>query len=124
MSEDPKLFDAGDYNLFRYCHNDPVDKTDPMGLQEDVEKNQERQNGQPDRVRQDIANARAKTYGLTVIGRSPLAHEPATKASQQLAGLREKFSKFVGLNGNTAATPTAVQRQQIGGGYVSKEGDL
>jgi hypothetical protein len=32
MSEDPKLFDAGDYNLFRYCHNDPVDCTDPMGL--------------------------------------------------------------------------------------------
>jgi hypothetical protein len=31
MSEDPKLFDAGDYNLFRYCHNDPVDFTDPMG---------------------------------------------------------------------------------------------
>jgi hypothetical protein len=31
MSEDPKLFDAGDYNLFRYCHNDPVDMTDPMG---------------------------------------------------------------------------------------------
>ena len=33
MSEDPKLFDAGDYNLFRYCHNDPVDLTDPMGLE-------------------------------------------------------------------------------------------
>jgi hypothetical protein len=32
MSEDPKLFDAGDYNLFRYCHNDPIDHTDPMGL--------------------------------------------------------------------------------------------
>jgi RHS repeat-associated protein len=32
MSEDPKLFDAGDYNLFRYCHNDPEDLTDPMGL--------------------------------------------------------------------------------------------
>jgi RHS repeat-associated protein len=31
MSEDPKLFDAGDYNLFRYCHNDPLDLTDPMG---------------------------------------------------------------------------------------------
>jgi RHS repeat-associated protein len=31
MSEDPKLFDAGDYNLFRYCHNDPVDMADPMG---------------------------------------------------------------------------------------------
>jgi RHS repeat-associated protein len=32
MSEDPKLFEAGDYNLFRYCHNDPIDLTDPMGL--------------------------------------------------------------------------------------------
>src|ERR1051326_1668260 len=32
MSEDPKLFDAGDYNLFRYCHNDPIDLSDPMGL--------------------------------------------------------------------------------------------
>ena len=32
MSEDPKLFDAGDYNLYRYCHNDPLDMTDPMGL--------------------------------------------------------------------------------------------
>src|ERR1043166_2703934 len=33
MSEDPKLFDAGDYNLFRYCHNDPEDLTDPLGLE-------------------------------------------------------------------------------------------
>jgi RHS repeat-associated protein len=32
MSEDPKLFDAGDYNLFRYFDNDPVDRTDPLGL--------------------------------------------------------------------------------------------
>jgi len=31
MSEDPKLFDAGDYNLFRYCHNDPIDYADGMG---------------------------------------------------------------------------------------------
>src|SRR5205807_7104038 len=31
-SEDPKGFDAGDYNMFRYCHNDPEDLTDPTGL--------------------------------------------------------------------------------------------
>ncbi len=31
MSEDPKGFDAGDYNLYRYVGNDPLDKTDPMG---------------------------------------------------------------------------------------------
>ena len=34
MSEDPKLFDAGDYNLFRYCHNDPVDLVDPAGTEQ------------------------------------------------------------------------------------------
>jgi RHS repeat-associated protein len=44
MSEDPKLFDAGDYNLFRYCHNDPMDFTDPMGLQDaDVTTNNPQQ---------------------------------------------------------------------------------
>jgi RHS repeat-associated protein len=37
MSEDPKLFDAGDYNLYRYCHNDPLDLTDPMGLDTEAE---------------------------------------------------------------------------------------
>jgi len=36
MSEDPKLFDAGDYNLFRYCHNDSIDNVDPMGLEENL----------------------------------------------------------------------------------------
>jgi RHS repeat-associated protein len=37
MSEDPKLFDPGDYNLFRYCHNDPIDFTDPMGTETRLE---------------------------------------------------------------------------------------
>jgi RHS repeat-associated protein len=32
MSEDPEGFDAGDYNLYRYCANDPMDKTDPSGM--------------------------------------------------------------------------------------------
>src|SRR5437660_11051271 len=36
MSEDPKGFDAGEYNLYRYCHNDPEDLTDPMGLGPDA----------------------------------------------------------------------------------------
>ena len=35
MSEDPKGFAAGDNNFFRYCGNDPVDHTDPMGLSQD-----------------------------------------------------------------------------------------
>jgi RHS repeat-associated protein len=32
MQPDPKEFGAGDYNLYRYCHNDPVNKSDPFGL--------------------------------------------------------------------------------------------
>jgi len=36
MSEDPKGFDAGDYNLYRYVHNDPLDLTDPMGLDSEI----------------------------------------------------------------------------------------
>ena len=33
LQPDPKQFEAGDYNLYRYCHNDPVNKNDPMGLE-------------------------------------------------------------------------------------------
>ena len=34
LQPDPKEFAGGDYNLYRYCHNDPVNKNDPMGLLE------------------------------------------------------------------------------------------
>jgi RHS repeat-associated protein len=32
LQTDPKGFEAGDMNLFRYCADDPVDRTDPTGL--------------------------------------------------------------------------------------------
>ena len=32
LQTDPTGFDAGDMNLFRYCGDDPVDRTDPTGL--------------------------------------------------------------------------------------------
>jgi hypothetical protein len=35
MQPDPKEFAAGDYNLYRYCHNDPVNRNDPFG---DIDK--------------------------------------------------------------------------------------
>jgi RHS repeat-associated protein len=32
LQPDPQEFAAGDYNLYRYCHNDPINHTDPTGL--------------------------------------------------------------------------------------------
>ena len=32
MQPDSKQFAAGDYNLYRYCHNDPVNRTDAFGF--------------------------------------------------------------------------------------------
>ncbi|HKP03941.1 MAG TPA: RHS repeat-associated core domain-containing protein [Chthoniobacterales bacterium] len=37
LQPDPKQFEAGDYNLYRYCHNDPVNKTDPTGLKLEID---------------------------------------------------------------------------------------
>jgi RHS repeat-associated protein len=34
LQPDPKEFAAGDYNLYRYCHNDPINRSDPFGLLE------------------------------------------------------------------------------------------
>jgi RHS repeat-associated protein len=34
LQPDPQEFAAGDYNLYRYCHNDPVNKSDPTGFEE------------------------------------------------------------------------------------------
>ena len=36
LQPDPQEFTAGDYNLYRYCHNDPVNKSDPTGLREQI----------------------------------------------------------------------------------------
>src|ERR1043166_2908770 len=36
LQPDPQEFTAGDYNLYRYCYNDPVNKSDPTGLREEL----------------------------------------------------------------------------------------
>jgi hypothetical protein len=36
LQTDPTGFDAGDMNLFRYCGDEPVDRSDPTGLDTEV----------------------------------------------------------------------------------------
>ncbi|HKP03956.1 MAG TPA: RHS repeat-associated core domain-containing protein [Chthoniobacterales bacterium] len=36
LQPDPVEFAASDYNLYRYCHNDPVNKNDPTGLRSEL----------------------------------------------------------------------------------------
>jgi hypothetical protein len=67
MSEDPKLFGAGDYNLFRYCHNDPIDFTDPMGLDDTASTSSPRQTSLKE------AEDRAYNYTMAAVQRSPRA---------------------------------------------------
>src|SRR5439155_9784767 len=65
MSEDPKLFDAGDYNLFRYCHNDPIDFTDPMGTLEQYHDLLAQAREAAQQVLRQIAHAEALAKALS-----------------------------------------------------------
>jgi RHS repeat-associated protein len=90
MSEDPKLFDAGDYNLFRYCHNDPVDLTDPMGLYAKGE------GWTPDQWKKfDQAQQTASRQLEKAVNRIVLARE-AGKESKEFKSLSKDFQKIFG----------------------------
>ena len=95
MSEDHKLADTGDYNLFRYCHNDPIDFTDPMGLEETRE---------PWYNHQEHAKALDREYGLIMAaaqmnssgGAISVASLASTMTTQLHAGVMN-YSEAAGL---------------------------
>jgi RHS repeat-associated protein len=96
MSEDPKLFDAGDYNLFRYCHNDPIDFTDPMGL-DDIAIS-----GEMDRL-----GAQASYNSLQ-------AAEAAFKQSGRWAGQSQLIQHRVDASGRPSGRPELQQKLNEG----------
>jgi hypothetical protein len=91
MSEDPKLFDAGDYNLFRYCHNDPIDFSDPMGLTEAApahsprEESYERAMARAQWEGSDLMHANTAA-GAIGIGMGGYAYAQQTTVTGQLKG--------------------------------------
>ncbi len=102
MSEDPKLFDAGDYNFFRYCHNDPIDFTDPMGLDEAAPTHSPRETSQE---RADITNAERISLSQKSMESSiggEVAYQNLQSANMARAGSSEKGRSLTGRETNEA----------------------
>lgn len=112
MSEDPKLADAGDYNLFRYCHNDPVDFTDPMGLEEKKEPiHTHTEHAKAIARLQGILNQKLMLgYGATQVGALQYTIQQAREQAQKISEGRENRS------GRQAAIP--LKGQPYGPGLV------
>jgi RHS repeat-associated protein len=107
-SEDPKLFDAGDYNLFRYCHNDPLDLTDPMGLEEQYHQPRTWEQLQKLLAARELAG---------------LSTTRARAAMSAAEGVMQRIKDTIdyALRGNTSARPAAVERTQLPGDHSSFE---
>ena len=110
MSEDPKGFDAGDYNLYRYVGNDPLDKTDPMGLFR-VDENG---NVQPETTREFVQIANEVEHG-DVRDTTPLI-DPIDLVSFGVAKLSllskaARSSKIAGFIFEGHAVERAVERK-------------
>jgi RHS repeat-associated protein len=120
MSEDPKLFDAGDYNLFRYCHNDPIDFTDPMGLEYQREpwpnhQEQAKAKTLDDAYNEGMANAQRTMHGAhggaTGIG---MAGFNTWKAMEGLTmGMTDRGSKGRALTGREVSEAKTVFDDKI-----------
>jgi len=86
LQVDPKGFDAGDENLFRYCLDDPVDRTDPDGLdpRSDAERaaDQQRRYEQTVDVRQEVTGSHIPQVvgSVTFIGNSATTVKAAAAA--------------------------------------------
>jgi RHS repeat-associated protein len=82
LQPDPKEFGAGDYNLYRYCHNDPVNKSDPTGLvDQDIDKDL------------DKKGAEASSNSLTEAKKDSIGRSQAVQEKDGQRSLGSKFGK-------------------------------
>ncbi|MBV9008405.1 MAG: hypothetical protein JO354_04450, partial [Verrucomicrobia bacterium] len=92
MSEDPKGFGAGDYNLFRYCDNDPEDHTDPTGMDPNIAAQMEMQKRHLEALRDEYE---LQGYGAIQIGLTSHAIDQITAAQQGSSGSGLSMGYFV-----------------------------
>jgi RHS repeat-associated protein len=94
-SEDPMGYAAGDYNLFRYCHNDPEDRVDPMGLYEIMSGFTDEEGKRLEAAQPKLAESAAKT--AEKIDKALAAGEK----SKEFQSVKKEFEKITGKGSGT-----------------------
>jgi len=98
MQPDPNDFAAGDYNLYRYCHNDPVNRTDPTGLQDDKPNLIATGRGDWDfdngrvaaQMRRELESTSVTGKQVTEAAKAPKSRRPASSRSQGMRMARAR----------------------------------
>ena len=85
LQTDPTGFDAGDMNLYRYCDDDPVDRTDPTGLLSEIQQAID----QYKRLRPDAAGIPWQAIAKAVFDDSRAAAKDSAKDIRSVQGHRQ-----------------------------------
>ena len=126
MSEDPKGFDAGDNNFFRYCANDPIDHTDAMGLATDPVTIEKQDGTMEDKQGTNGAN---QTATVTAKGVEVKASDPSgsklgdLNRQQTFDSLRSSFDRMPenSLGGFAAAERVSLEGPRTTDHVYTKE---
>jgi RHS repeat-associated protein len=119
LQPDSKEFDAGDYNLYRYCHNDPVNKSDPTGLMPDALVSEPEARD----VAPTVVGASVATIGILAV--AP-AVEAAGGAALTLAGRIPILARAIAALSGAAAGGSRINLKE-GSAFiavVSKDGKI
>ena len=111
LQPDSKEFGAGDYNLYRYCHNDPVNKSDPTGLLwafvDQAGKLDPALKRDFEKVRSALSNKSSALKGIFDRVAKDTAHTVTVVRSNLIGRNPEQFKGFASGNASFAWNPGA-----------------